>query len=222
MHLNQNDEYFSEKHFPTEWKVPQGTYEKLLIYFALVQKWNPKINIVSDTTLDAKTFWNRHALDSMQLVEHLSPNQVVCDIGSGGGFPALVLAAAGYTNIHCIESDVRKCEFIREAARQMGVGVTIHNNRSEALTIDVLKSTIDVITARACATLSDLFKLSFHLVSPQTKYVILKGKNAENEIEKALHDWQFDVALTPSVTEELARLITITNLSKRRENDAKK
>lgn len=222
MHLIRDEKHFSEFAIPEEWKVPHGTHEKLLIYFGLVQKWNPKINLVSEKTLDTKNFWKRHALDSLQLIHHIKNNDVVCDIGSGGGFPALILAAAGFENLHLVESDLRKCEFLKEAARQMNVKVTIHNTRAEALKTSDIGGSADVITARACAELKELLEFSFHLATKATRFVLLKGKQAEQEIDTALKIWTFDYKLTPSITDSASHIITLSNLSKRREHGTEK
>lgn len=108
------------------------TRERLAAYLALLGKWNPRINLVGPNTLaDA---WRRHILDSGQLYRYLptKPHRLV-DIGSGAGLPGLILAIMGAPDVHLIESDQRKCVFLREAARITAAKVTIHAVRVEAV-----------------------------------------------------------------------------------------
>lgn len=200
---------------PTNWNVPRGTDEKLLIFFELLQKWNNKINLISEKNLQPEMFWQRHLLDSLQLAQKIKNTAQICDIGSGGGLPGLVLAAAGFDSIHLIESDLRKCEFLREAARQMSLEIHIHPKRAENLLPDELGGYPEIITARAFAELKDLFEVSHQLAGPHTSYLLLKGRNMQEEVKEAQKNWEFEYHLTPSMTEPMAQLVTITHLVRR-------
>src|SRR5262247_2849484 len=131
--------------------VSRETIDRLSAYAALLVKWQSRINLVSAATL--ADLWRRHMLDSAQLFPLLPPNtQAVVDLGSGAGFPGLVLAILGIPEVHLIESDQRKCVFLAEAARVADASPIIHNKRIEQL--EGLSA--EVVTARACAPLDQL------------------------------------------------------------------
>ena len=166
-------------------------------------KWQKKINLVSKATLSDA--WMRHIVDSAQLalyIEH--PSFKIVDFGSGAGFPALVLAVLGAENVHLIESDRRKVEFLRAVVRELSLNnVTIHNSRIE----DVTCLRADVITARALAPLSQLYEWGkIHAASSCEGY-FLKGK-----------DWQAETKTIPdkvkglhaSLTEKVAKIVHVT------------
>ena len=135
---------------PIEFQAKSGvsreTLERLTIYADLLVKWQAKINLVGPETL--ADLWSRHMLDSAQLFPLIRPDaKRLVDLGSGAGFPGLVLGVMGAPDVHLVESDARKCAFLREAARLTGTTVTIHNKRIE----QVAPLGADVVTARALA-----------------------------------------------------------------------
>jgi 16S rRNA (guanine527-N7)-methyltransferase len=213
MHSSKETIFPYEKSIPAEWGVPQGTNEKILIYLGALRKWNARINLVSEKELNASDFWQRHVLDSLQLLQYIRTEECVLDVGSGAGFPALLLAAAGLQNVHLVESDLRKCEFLKEAARQMGVGVSIHQRRVEGTDKAMVSERVDVITARAFADIATILKLTTHLVDVNTRYVLLKGKQWLEELEEAKKYLDFTYESTPSVTDKAAQIITIRYLT---------
>ncbi|GHT97505.1 hypothetical protein FACS1894126_1670 [Alphaproteobacteria bacterium] len=106
--------------------VSRETYEKLEIYKGLLFKWQNAVNLVSRGTLD--DFWNRHIVDSSQIVDLMSGNKIL-DIGSGAGFPGMVLAIYGNFGVACLDSDSKKCLFLEEVARLTETSVSIQNIR---------------------------------------------------------------------------------------------
>lgn len=198
--------------FPPHWNVPRGTYENILIFSEALKKWNGTINLISASELESKHFWQRHVLDSLQLTQFINPQETICDIGSGAGFPALMLAAAGYKNITLIESDVRKCQFLQEASRQMNVPAHIVNARAENTR---LPGAPQVITARALTDVTTLLNITAHLMNSQTRLVLLKGEHAADEIKQAEQHGGFDHELSPSHTDPKGRIVIIRNLHRK-------
>ncbi len=187
--------------------VSRETLARLERYAELLVKWNKSINLVSRDSLE--DLWCRHFLDSAQLVAHIPPtfdgaDPVVVDFGSGAGFPGMVLAILGVKKLHFIESDQRKCIFLREVARETDCQVTVHNKRIE----DVEPFRADLITARAFAPLENLLDYAWPFLTCQTclersppasgafptgQLLLLKGKNAEQELTQAGKRWSMQV-----------------------------
>lgn len=165
--------------------VSRETLERLSIYEAVLRKWQPKINLVGPSTVPE--IWQRHFLDSAQLFPLLPERaQVLVDLGSGAGFPGLVLAILGVPEVHLVESDSRKAVFLREAARAAGATVTVHNKRIEAVT----GVAADVVTARALAPLADLLDWSFPFIGSQGVGLFLKGQNVDDELTATTNCWK--------------------------------
>ena len=173
--------------------VSRETLGRLQRYAELLRAWNERVNLVGKGTI--ADLWRRHMLDSAQLFPLLPEGaRVLVDLGSGAGFPGLVLAAMGVPEVHLIEADVRKCAFQREAARTMGITVTVHNARIEAAS----PITADVVTARALAPLGQLLDLAARFTSDRTFCVFLKGRGAQDELTEAEKRWTIDASLVPS------------------------
>ena len=159
--------------------VSRETYEKFEIYHKTLLKWQNSINLISKNTI--KNIWERHFLDSAQLyrfVKNLDGN--VIDFGSGAGFPGMVLAIMGNKNVHLVESNQKKCVFLKEIAMLTETDITIHNCRIEDLSF----INVDLITCRALASLSTLIDyvevfINKSLSEKQKipKLLFLKGKS---------------------------------------------
>lgn len=189
--------------------VDEATLAKLDKYDVLLLKWQKAINLVGPTTLEDRA--SRHFLDSVQLIRYLPSTDVtLVDIGSGAGFPGLVLAMLGVREVHLVESDIRKATFLREVSRETSLPVTIHDRRVEDCQIEGMQ----VLTARALAPLVDLLGYMYRLGngSAQTTGLFLKGAQAEAEIAKARKKWEFELESFPSLTEPEAQILRITAL----------
>lgn len=199
-----------ENFLTDNFSVSYETKNRYFLYFDLLTKWQKKINLISDTTPDE--IWSRHLLDSVQLGKFI-PNRssTIIDIGSGAGFPGLALAILGYENVTLVESDTKKCVFLKEAARATYTDVAVANMRVE----NVQKKSFDIITSRACADLTLLLEYSFPLVSHGTTCLFLKGKKCAIEIDEAKNKWDFDHQTSPSITSNDGVILTITNLRHR-------
>jgi len=180
--------------------VSRETQQRLETYESLLRKWQAKINLVSPGTLN--DLWTRHFIDSAQLMA-IAPNaaKTWVDLGSGGGFPGLVCAILAKdtgleSRFTLVESDARKCSFLREVARQTGISVTILNQRIEA----VPAQNADVVSARALAPLERLMPLAVRHLSAGGVCLFLKGAAHEQELERTLPDWHMTVDQMPSIT----------------------
>lgn len=179
--------------FRAETGVSRETLDRLRLYADLLEKWQQRINLVGPATLP--DLWRRHMLDSAQLWPLLPPGLPrLIDIGSGAGFPGLVLAIMGVPEVHLIESDQRKGAFLREVARQTGATVTVHSARIEA----IHDLTAPIVTARALAALPKLLDLAVRLLASGGACLFLKGQNIVEELTSARKTWIFDEDRTPS------------------------
>ena len=171
-----------------DFNVSRETSERLEIYQSLLVKWQKAINLVAPNTL--KDAPKRHFEDSLQIVGLVSREaKLLYDIGSGAGFPGLVLASAVEAEVHLIESDQRKCQFLKTVSREANIPVIIHNTRVEAVDIPAP----DVITARALANLAQLLEWTEQWWSKNKKInlIFLKGIQVETEISEAQKSFNF-------------------------------
>lgn len=194
--------------FAADTNVSRETVDRLSAYAALLVKWQQRINLVSAATLEE--LWRRHMLDSAQLLPLLPAGaRKVVDLGSGAGFPGLVLAILGVPEVHLIESDQRKCIFLAEAARASGLTAgpnpIIHNGRIE--TISGLNA--DAITARACAPLDQLLSYAQKFLWHDGKALFLKGAAVEEELTRARKNWHMELERFPSASDPTGCILRI-------------
>ncbi len=178
-----------------EHNVSRESLDKLRVYDALLHKWQKTINLVSPNTLPQS--WERHILDSIQLNDHVSrESSVLYDLGCGAGFPGLVLAILRpELEVHLIESDQRKCSFMRAVSRETNTPVTVHNARIEEASLPAP----DVVTARALAPLDDLLGFCEAWAKPGMRGLFLKGARYNEEIEDSTRakNVELDVVKSP-------------------------
>lgn len=220
----------SPSEFAAAFGVSRETTERLVIFADLLAKWQKTINLVAPGTLDV--IWRRHFADSAQLLR-LAPvgARNWADLGSGAGFPGLVLAllragsavpapeavsVATEFRAVLVESDTRKCAFLAEVVRKTGLGgritVEIVNDRIEKAATRASLSAVDVVTARALAPLDRLLGLSRPYFTAQTVGLFLKGREVEAEIEEARRNWAFDLVVRPSRVDAKGRIVEIRGL----------
>jgi len=195
--------------------VSRETYDQLRKFEALIQKWSPKINLISKS--DLHQVWERHIVDSAQIWPIASNrNGIWADLGAGGGFPAIVLAilSAATTNqtaFTMVESDTRKSVFLRTAIRELGLkNANVVAERIES--IDPLKAT--TITARALAPLKDLLALCERHLAPDGLAIFPKGERAKQEVEEATKTWNFSISEHSSQTSGGAKILVIKDLQR--------
>jgi len=202
--------------------VSRETIRRLELYAGLLQKWQKAVNLVSASTLPH--VWHRHFADSAQLARLVPPEATsIVDLGSGGGFPglvlAIVLAERAPVRVSLVESDERKATFLHEVARQTGVAVDILATRIESPETQARLHGVDVVTVRALAPLSRLLRLAAPIFAAGTVGLFLKGRSVQREIEEASAGWRFDVELIPSLTEADGYVAVVRGLTVKTEGD---
>lgn len=190
--------------------IDDATMARLETYLGLLRKWQKAINLVGAKTLEDP--WRRHMLDSAQLVPCIPPMaKTLLDLGSGAGFPGLVLAIVTGLDIGLVESDGRKCAFLGEVARATQCAPKIHNRRVETLDLPAL----DVLTARAFAPLDKLLDLSEKLIGPETVCLFLKGRTADEELTTCAKTWKMFATSHPSRSDIDGKVVELRKVSRR-------
>ena len=193
--------------------VSRETSARLAVFEALLRRWNGRINLVGRGTIEQ--IGERHIADSLQLLDHLPPVGTIVDLGSGAGFPGLVVGIASGRPVTLIEVDTRKAAFLREAARLTGTAATIVTLRIE----DTRLRDIDIVTARALGSLKTLCALAHPLLAPSGTCLFLKGAQVERELTDAETEWQMSVTRHPSRITREGCVLELRHL-KRREQAA--
>jgi 16S rRNA (guanine527-N7)-methyltransferase len=199
---------------PRQFAALTGSSHEILArldaYAGLLAQWGARINLVAASTL--ADVWRRHFLDSAQLYPLIpaAANGLI-DIGSGAGFPGLVLAIMGVPEVELVESDARKCAFLREAARVASAAVTIRNTRVGS----VPAHTVPVVTARGCAPLDRLLSYSQKFIDTKTVCLFPKGEQAGHEVAVARREWDFDVTSHPSRTDPRGVVLRLSRVRPR-------
>ena len=191
-----------------EWlNVSRETEQRLGDLCDLVVRWNKAINLISKASADQ--IWDRHMLDSAQTFGLAPPNaRRWADLGSGGGFPGLVVAILALEqrpdlDLVLVESDIRKCVFLREAIRELKLGATVLAQRVE----DLAPLQADVVSARALAPLSVLCAYAHRHLTPSGTALFLKGATSASELAEAAKTWSFAVSEQASKTDPSATVL---------------
>ncbi len=195
--------------------VSRETVERLIAFEELFRKWSKAINLASPSTLDE--LWTRHILDSVQLFPLASHASHWLDIGSGGGFPGIVtacfLAEQPGGTIDLIESAGKKAAFLRTAAGHLHVPARVHSARIEAMWQKI--ETPQIVTARALASLSDLFSLTEPWLTTGAKALFQKGRDYQREIDESRVGWSFDLVQHQSAIDQASVILEISNLRRK-------
>ncbi|MBY0501154.1 MAG: 16S rRNA (guanine(527)-N(7))-methyltransferase RsmG [Alphaproteobacteria bacterium] len=189
--------------------VSRETIHRLEIYKRELEHWQKSINLIASSTVPH--LWKRHFEDSLQLLSYISTKkQKLIDLGSGAGFPGLVLAISQpeTLDVTLIESDRKKCFFIENVSRETKTRVNILNSRIESF--EGIYG--DIITSRALAPLPQLLKYALPYMKKESMCLFLKGKGVEDEIEEAQKEWEFILEIFPSLTDSKGNILKITNL----------
>lgn len=191
--------------------VSRETLDRLETYAALLLKWQKAINLVSRDSLD--DLWRRHMLDSAQLFPLIPEGaQRLVDLGSGAGFPGMVLSALGFPDVHLVESDARKCAFLREVSRALGVSPHIHIRRLEEM--HPIKA--DVVTARALAPLVDLLGLAERFLDPHSICLVLKGRGVDEELTRVAETWNMKITRQISASDPSGTILRLEHVHRER------
>lgn len=195
-----------------ELNVPRETIERLEAFEALLRAENQRQNLVSKGSLD--TLWERHILDSVQLVRFVSAEaRSWLDLGTGAGFPGLMVPIFHPANVVLVESRKLRADFLRSAASALGIAerVEILCARLEGIP----SRPFDVISARAFAPLPKTLALAERFSTSGTIWILPKGRNAKSELEAARIAWQGDFRLEPSLTDAEARIVVASRVRRK-------
>ena len=188
--------------------VAPDAVARLEVLVALVVRWQRRFNLVGRASLADP--WRRHVLDSAQLHAHIPPAaRTLVDLGSGAGFPGLVLAILGGPRVHLVESNQRKCAFLGEANRLTAAGAVIHNVRIE----DLGGLGADVVTARACARLDRLLALARPLMGRHARCLFLKGRTVDEELTESRKKWTMTVTRIASASDSSGAILIMEDIS---------
>ena len=204
---NRND-------FARQFDVSRETMDRLQIYADLLQQWQKAVNLVAKSTI--ADIWMRHMADSAQLYYMAPEVGSWVDLGSGAGFPGLVVAILraehGLSGVTLIESDRRKCAFLHEVRRNTGIAVDIVEERIEMSATQDRVGQVDIVSARALASLPKLFSLASPLLKPDGTCLFLKGRTVDEECRQALQHWSFQCGLVSSITDDAAHIAVVKRL----------
>ena len=193
--------------------VSRETLDRLDRFVGLLMAWQQRINLIAPST-ESKV-WTRHIANSLQLLP-LAPNaRTWADLGSGGGFPGMVIACAlsdiPGARVHLVESNLKKAAFLREAVRATGAAATIHASRIVDF-VEKHAEPVDIVTARALAPLSDLLRMAYPLLKGGAYGLFPKGQDVGSELTDAAKCWNIEVSLVPSVTDPSGRIVTVKRI----------
>jgi 16S rRNA (guanine527-N7)-methyltransferase len=198
--------------FAAAFDVSRETMARFDAYAALLTDWQARMNLVGPRTLPE--IWSRHFADSAQLLALAGTGRSWLDFGAGAGFPGLVIALLDpQARLTLVESIAKKCRFLVEASNALGVDdrVSIENRRIETLP----RQKFDVITARALASLDQLFDWAFPYAGSGTLWVLPKGARVEQELAIAIDRFAFNYKLVPSQTDDAARIVVASGVKRR-------
>ena len=201
---------FGPQEFVEKTGVSRETLAHLKAYADTLADWNARHNLVSARSLE--DLWQRHFWDSAQLVPLIPADaQTLADLGSGAGFPGLVLAEMlrGRVSVTLYEATAKKCAFLTAAAERMGLSVTVRNLRLE----DASPQPFDVVTARALAPLPKLLAYAQTFTGPNSVCLFLKGQNVGSELTEAHKYWKMKARQHPSLSDPSGTLLDLTELA---------
>jgi 16S rRNA (guanine527-N7)-methyltransferase len=181
--------------------VSRESLDRLRAYVELLIKWQDRINLIGPATVSA--IWTRHVADSLQLLPLIGPKAGrLVDLGSGAGFPGLVLAIAlpgeSDNDVHLIESNGKKVAFLHQAARITNSSARIHQGRIEQMGAETIGGVADVITARALAGLDRLMAMAMPFAGSHTRALFHKGQDVDKELTETTKSWRIMTTKHPS------------------------
>ena len=205
---------YGANEFAGDVDVSRETLDALTLYADQLAKWQKAKNLVANSTLEDR--WKRHFLDSAQLYPlirkyHPKGELSVLDIGSGAGFPGLVLSIMGIGKVELVESNGRKCVFMNQVARATGAPATAINERIEALP----ERPVDIVCSRACAKVEQLIEWSEPFLSESTEMWLLKGEGAEEELTQASASWNMTTERFSSLTSSTGTILRLSRIKRR-------
>lgn len=195
--------------------VSRETLERVRSYLAVLDQWRERINLIGPG--EGRHLWRRHVLDSLQLIEQISSDGLaVADLGSGAGFPGLVIACAlaerPGASVTVVEKSPRKSEFLEAAIAAQGLPARVLNVRIE----DPPRQKFDLVTARALAPLPKLLGYAYGWLKPSGKALLMKGRDVEAEVAEARRSWTFEMSDRASLSSPEGRVLRLSSIAPRR------
>ena len=187
--------------------VSREAYQKLIEYHDLLLKWNSTINLVSPKSIHQ--ILQRHILDSLQLLRFIDDKDIsIVDLGSGAGFPGIILSVCGIQKVTLVESDSRKAAFLLQASKFSSGKIEIINDRVE----NIVDLKCDIVTSRAFTDLGTIFCYGKN-IEIKDKYLLHKGKSYKGEILEAKKHWLFNARVHGSITSNQGKILEIINVA---------
>lgn len=191
--------------------VSRESLERIEAFLALLFRWQGKINLVSPASMPQ--VWTRHVIDSLQLLAHLGgPPGAIADLGSGGGFPGIILAIASGRHVDLHESNQKKAAFLSEALRVSRATGSVRLGRLEKVAAPV-KGQYAYVTARAVAPLPELLSLAAPFMASGATGLFLKGKDSDLELTESAKSWRIKADKHRSLTDSEAVLLVVKEAS---------
>jgi 16S rRNA (guanine527-N7)-methyltransferase len=193
--------------------VSRESWLKIEQFVTLLLTWQARINLIAPASIPA--IWERHVLDSLQLMAFLPPGATsVADLGSGSGFPALPLAIATGLSFHLYESNNKKAAFLREALRTTGCHGVVHAARLDGQQQHMTNPKVDVVTARALAPLHELLRLAEPFLKTGAQALLHKGQDVDHELTEAQKYWRIRFTKHPSLTDSQGIILAVQEITR--------
>lgn len=195
--------------------ISDDTFGRVQGYLRLLAEWRERINLIGPG--EGRHLWRRHVLDSLQLLEYISEgDKSLADLGSGAGFPGLILACAMAekpgASVTLVEKSPRKSEFLRAVGKELGLPASVLTIRLE----DFPGTRFDVVTARALAPLPKLLGYASDWLKPSGKALLMKGRDTAAELAEAREAWTFELSTLDSLSSPEGRVLKVSSLRSRR------
>ena len=193
--------------------VSRETLDRLDRFVAVLLEWQQRMNLIASST--EPKIWTRHIADSLQLLGLAPEARIWVDLGSGAGFPGVVIACAladmPGARVHLVESSTKKAAFLREAVHATGAPAEVHAVRLEDF-VENLAVSVEVVTARALAPLAGLLSATYPLLKTGTLGLFPKGQDVDAELTEAAKCWSIQSSLAPSLTDPRAKIVCVTGI----------
>ena len=191
--------------------VSRESLARLEVLASVLENWQRHINLIAPSTL--AEIWHRHILDSAQLLPLIPKGvEAIADLGSGGGFPSLVLAAIQPAKVHLFESNAKKAAFLEEALRQLKVEAVVHRQRLELRKAPPNMPKVQVVTARAFASLHELLAYAEPFMAQGATGLFHKGQDVDAELTQAAKSWKITAQKHSSLTDSKAVILDVKEI----------
>ncbi|NRA73883.1 MAG: 16S rRNA (guanine(527)-N(7))-methyltransferase RsmG [Rickettsiales bacterium] len=191
--------------------VSRETFSLVESFVQLLLKWNKKINLISRHS--SNLVWQKHIIPSAQLIRYINiENPLIMDVGSGAGFPGIILAIIKGWQVILVEKSKKKCVFLKEVQSLIQSNIIIENNIIE----ETKDFSPDIITSRGVTTISKFLKLTNKLLNSKVKIMLMKGDRCQDEVNDALNqrEWQFDYEIKSNSSEQETTVVILSNFKK--------